>query len=149
VDETVKYTNQVTYLNKRIKDLIGNIRTNDPRAVIVVQADEGPYPKQFRGTLTASHYYDPVNLPLTQMRQKFGILASYYMPGVDTETVNANITASVNTFRFVLDQYAGYELKTLPDCQFTAGDKYRLFNYELVTGKLKGTANPAACAAYK
>jgi hypothetical protein len=149
VDETVKYTNQLTYLNKRIKDLIGTIRREDPKAVVVIQADEGPYPKQFRGTLTSSHYYDPITLPLEQMRQKTGILASYYMPGVDADTLAAKIPASVDTFRFVLSQYAGYELSTLPDCNFSNGDKFHLYNYQLITGKLKGTANPAACGGYK
>lgn len=149
VDETVKYTNQVTCINKSIEDAIQTIRTKDPGAVVILQADEGPYPKQFRGTLTLNHYYDPINLPLQQMRQKFGVLASYYMPGVDSQTATDNLTANVNAFRFVLSHYLGYNLPPLPDCQFSAGDKYSLYNYQLVTDKLKGTANPAACWQYK
>jgi hypothetical protein len=149
VDETVKYKNQLTYLNTRIKDLVATIRSQDPSAVIVLQADEGPYPKEFRGKLTSDHYYDPINLELPQMKQKFGVLASYYMPGIDSTTVSKELNANVNAFRFVLDQYLGYELPLLPDCQFTVGDKFALYNYELVTGKLRGGDNPAACKQYK
>lgn len=149
VDETVKYTNQVTCDNKYIESVISTIRTKDPGAAIVLQADEGPYPKQFRGTLTPGHYYDPINLPLQQMRQKFGVLASYYMPGVDSQTVQNGITSSVNAFRFVLSHYLNYDLPDLPDCQFATGDKYNLYNYQQVTGALNGTQNPPACSQYQ
>lgn len=149
VDETVKYTNQLSYVNTRFEDLLSTIRAQDPGAVIIVQADEGPYPKQFRGKLAPNHYYNPINLPLPQMRQKFGILASYYLPDTSTQAVADNITSSVNSFRFVLDRYLGYALPMLPDCQFTAGDKYNLYTYELVTGRLKNTTDPPTCLQYK
>jgi len=148
-DETVKYTNQLTYVNTRFQQLISDMRAKDPNAVIVIQADEGPYPKQFRGTLTPTHYYDPINLPLQQMQQKFGIMASYYMPGVDMQTVTQQANSSVNVFRFVLDNYLGYELPQLPDCQFSAGNKFYMYNFQLVTGTLQGTEEPAACKAYQ
>ncbi|MEX1059047.1 MAG: hypothetical protein WEC17_01295, partial [Candidatus Saccharimonadales bacterium] len=82
VDESVKYINELTYINKRLKELIAHIRQNSPNAVIILQPDEGPYPKQFRGALSADRYYDPLELPQKQMKQKFGIFASYFMPGV-------------------------------------------------------------------
>jgi hypothetical protein len=148
VDETVKYTNQLSYINTQIKDMVSTLRQKDPTAVIVMQTDEGPYPKQFRGTLTKDHFYDPADLPVPQMRQKFGVLASYYMPGVSDDKVRTNITSSVNAFRFVLNQYAGYQLPLLPDCQFAVGDKFKLFNYQLVTGQLKSAANPPECKQY-
>lgn len=148
-DENVKYTNQLTYLNTQIKQLVSTIRSKDPSAVIVLQADEGPYPKQFRGQLTPEHYYDPINLPLKNMRQKFGVLASYYLPGVSDQAKTSPIDSSVNAFRYVLDHYLGYQMPLLPDCQFTAGDKYNLYTYQLVSGKLKGTATPAECKQYK
>lgn len=149
IDETVKYNNQLTYINTQFESLIATIRRDDPKAVVFIQADEGPYPKQFRGQLTPTHYYDPINLPLDQMRQKFGIMASYYMPGVDNQTVQSNINSSVNVFRFIFDRYLGYQLPMLPDCNFTAGDKYTMYTYKLVTGQLKGTTNPAVCQQYQ
>jgi sulfatase-like protein len=148
VDEKVKYTNELTYVNKRIKDLIGYIRQRSPNAVIFIQADEGPYPKQFRGEIEADHYYDPRNLSLPEMKQKFGIMASYYMPGVETDDVK-NIDASVNVFRFILDHYLGYNLPMLPDCQFAMGNKFQVYNYQLVTDKLTGEPAPPSCKNYQ
>ncbi len=146
-DETVKYIEEITYLNTQIKEMMGYIRQHSPNAIIVIQSDEGPYPKEFRFALSPGHYYDPSNLPLAQEQQKFGVLASYYMPGVDPSTVQENINTSVNPFRFVLKQYLGYDVPMLPDCQFSAGDKYVIYKYQNETPKLQD--KPAnTCSGY-
>lgn len=146
VDETVKYTNAVTYLNKCIKDTVGYIRSHSPDAVIIIQTDEGPYPKEFRYKLEPGHYYDPANLGLDKMKQKFSVFASYYLPGV--EPSSKPINSSVNTFRFVLDHYLGYNLPMLPDCHFSTGDKYTIYKYQDQTAKLGNQADVAACEQY-
>lgn len=146
VNETVKYTNAVTYLNKRIKDTVSYIRSHSPDAVIVIQADEGPYPEDFRYKLEPDHYYDPANLELGKMKQKFSVFASYYLPGVDPSSKPIN--SSVNTFRFVLDHYLGYNLPMLPDCHFSTGDKYTIYKYQDQTAKLGNQADAATCEQY-
>lgn len=143
-DEKVKYTNELTYINRRIKQLIEHIQQKSPQAVIILQADEGPYPKQFRGEITSKHYYDPNNLPLPEMKQKFGILASYYMPGLSADQTDT-LNSSVNSMRFVLNNYLGYDLPMLPDCQFATGNKFNLYNYQLVNNKLRDSSNPSDC----
>ncbi len=143
IDEREKYTRALTYINTQLQALIGDIRRNSPDAVIIIQADEGPYPKEFRHALSPTNYYDPAKLPDTQMKQKFGILASYYMPGVDTQMVTENITSSVNPFRFVLDHYLDYDLGKLPDCQLSTGNKFVIYRYQDVTQRLLGTRPPA------
>lgn len=148
-DENIKYVNQLRYINTQLQDLVSTILEKDPFPVIVIQSDEGPYPKQFRGTLSPTHYYDPVTLPAAEAQQKFGILASYYMPGINSETVREQIDSSVNAFRFVLNQYLGYELEKLPDCHFTAGNKYYIYQYELANQKLTGLENPESCKQYE
>jgi hypothetical protein len=148
VDESVKYVNEATYVNSQIKSLVNGIQGKDPGAVIVIQADEGPYPKQFRGDLTPTHYYDPLGLPLDKLQQKFGVMASYYMPGVDPSQVK-QIDASVDAFRFVLNNYLGYQMPMLPDCNFSSGDKFKIYNYTLVTDKIKGHAAPTSCQQYQ
>jgi hypothetical protein len=147
-DEYIKYTNQVTYVNKRIKDLVASIKASDPKAVIILQADEGPYPKEFRGNLTKTHYFDPKNLPVEHMQQKFGIMASYYFPGVDPGVVESNMTSNVNTFRFVLSHYMGYDLPQLPDCHISMGNKFNVFSYTLLNQQLTGKDATKECAPY-
>jgi hypothetical protein len=144
IDEREKYVRAVTYLNTQITDMMGYIREHSPNAVIIIQSDEGPYPKEFRHRLTPDHYYDPSTLPLLQEKQKFGILASYYMPGMNAEMITEEINASVNPFRFVLKHYLGYELEMLPDCQFSAGNKFGVFRFKNETNKLQ-TNPPTAC----
>jgi hypothetical protein len=148
VDEKTKYTKELTYINKRIKDTVSYIRQQSPNAIVFIQADEGPYPKQFRGDITADHNYNPINLPISDMKQKFGIMASYYMPGINPSEVK-NINASVDTFRFILNHYLGYSLPMLPDCQFAMGNKFSVYDYQLVTGKLKSQSTPASCSSYE
>ena len=145
-DETIKYTNQVTYLNQRIKDLIGYIRTKSPGAIIVIQADEGPYPKEFRYKLEPGHYYDPAKLSLDKMKQKFSTLTSYYLPGVDAN--EKTVESNVDIFRYILNRYLGYSLEMLPDCHFSTGDKFTIYSYEDVTDKLTGQPTPQACGKY-
>lgn len=147
--ENQKYSNQVAYINSQIEDMVGYIRSHDNQAVILIQSDEGSYPPQFRYEQTPTHYYDPINLPVPEMRQKFGILASYYLPGTDSENKGQKITSAVNAFPFVLNNYLGYDLPLLPDCHFATGNKYVLYNYKLVTDKLTGEPAPAECLKYQ
>lgn len=147
-DEYVKYRNQLIYTNTRIKELIASIKTANPNAVIILQSDEGPYPKEFRGALTKDNYFDPKNLPVEPMKQKMSILASYYFPGVDQAEVAANMTSNVNTFRFVLSRYMGYDLPLLPDCHISMGNKFNLFDYTLLNKQLTGTDASRECAPY-
>jgi len=145
-DETLKYTNQVTYLNTRIRDLVSHIQKASPEAVIIIQADEGPYPKEFRFKLEPGHYYDPQNLSQQKMRQKFSILASYYFPGAVPN--EQPVSSSVNVFRYVLNRYLGYSLPMLPDCHLSTGDKYTVYNYKEVSEELTGRPAPAGCKQY-
>jgi hypothetical protein len=144
----VKYTSELTYINQRLKELITFVRQNSPNAIIVLQPDEGPYPKQFRGPMSADRYYDPIGLPQKQMKQKFGIMASYFMPGLNGKEV-AELNSSVNLFRFILNKYFGYNLKMLPDCQLSTGNKFNLYNYTAVNDRLSGQPLPAVCRAYE
>ena len=148
IDERSKYVNQVTYLNLRLKDLIKYIREKSPEAAVVIQADEGPYPKEFRFELKPGQYYNPINLARPQMKQKFGILASYYLPGYSVSAAE-QINSSVNLFRSMLNNYMGYDLPLLPDCRFAAGDKFTVYEYQLVNEKLTGGPAPPGCRQYQ
>ncbi|MBA3757687.1 sulfatase-like hydrolase/transferase [Candidatus Saccharibacteria bacterium] len=146
-DESLKYTNELTYVNKRLKELVNHIKLSSPSSVIILQADEGPYPKQFRGALSADSYYDPSKLPQPQLQQKFSILASYSLPGVAISEVN-KIDSSVNVFRVILNNYFGYKLPLLPACNLSMGNKFNVYNYSLINDRLTGKIAPDSCAEY-
>lgn len=147
-DESVKYTRQLAYVNKRIIDLISYIKQRSSNSVILLQPDEGAYPKQFRGPLSADRYYDPLELPTKEMRQKFGIMASYYLPGV-TNQETAELNSSVNLFRFILNKYFGQQLDMLPGCNLSTGNKFNLYNFTAVNDRLTGEALPNECRRYE
>lgn len=147
-DEAVKYVNEVVYVNKRIKEVVGSIRKDSPEAVIILQADEGPYPKQFRGALSAERYYHPLQLPQDKMQQKFGIQAHYYLPGLG-DAQKQQLNSSVNIFRLILNEYLGYNLQLLPDCQIAAGNKFNVFNFDVVNDKLRSASTPPECFNYQ
>ena len=148
VDESVKYTSELKYINKRIAELVAYLRQKSPEAVIILQPDEGPYPKQFRGAMSPDRYYDPIELPQQQMKQKFSIFASYYLPGVETAEVE-KIDSSVNIFRFVLNRYLGYDLELLPDCHLSGGNKFNIYSYTAVNDRLTNQSQPAECKKYE
>ncbi|MDQ5963735.1 MAG: hypothetical protein QG629_818 [Patescibacteria group bacterium] len=133
VDEYTKYKNQLEYANSNLAKLVKNIRTEDPNAVVLLQTDEGPYPKEFRGIQNAKRYYTPLLLDSAKMKYKYGSLASYYLPGVTSDEAAKNMTSHVNAFRFVLRHYLGYDLPNLPDCHFAVGAKFNLYDYKDVT----------------
>lgn len=144
IDETQKYLNEIIYINRRLMELVSHIRSTSPGAVIIIQSDEGSYPKQFRTPLTAASYYDPADLPTPQMRQKMGILVSYFLPGVQPAEVAA-LDSSVNSFRLVLNKYLGYNLPMLPACHFSTGNKFVIYDFELINQRLTGRPAPEAC----
>lgn len=147
-DELLKYTNAVTYVNKRLKDLVSHIKRNSPSSVIILQADEGPYPKQFRGPLSEDRHYRPTDLPEPQLKQKFSILASYSLPGVPIDEIK-QIDSSVNVFRAVLNGYFDYKLPLLPDCHFSMGNKFNIYDYSLINDRLTDQPNPESCRKYE
>lgn len=147
VDETVKYKNSLQFVNNQLKSLVSEIQKASPNAIIILQSDEGPYPKQFRGPMSPEHYYDPLELPLPALKQKVGMLASYYLPGLDREKVKT-IDSSVNIFRFVLNNYLGYNLPILPDCHISTGNKFTIYSYQQLPGGLTGNPVPEGCKAY-
>ena len=144
IDEFTKYKNQLQYTNSELQKIVTYIREHDPQAVVIIQADEGPYPKDFRGAITPSRYYTPLSLSTEGMQHKFGALASYYLPGVSSEET-AKIDSHVNVFRFVLSHYLGYDLPNLPDCHYAVGNKFNLYNFTDVSDKIDPAKQHTAC----
>ncbi len=144
-DEYTKYRNQLIYANTQLEKIIAQIRSDDPNAVVLLQTDEGPYPKEFRGTQTAKKYYTPLGLSGEGTKRKFGSFASYYLPGLSADETAAAMDSHVNAFRFVLSHYLGYDLPNLPDCHYAVGAKFNLFDYTDVTKQI----DPASTADCK
>jgi hypothetical protein len=149
-----KYLGQVGYVNRRLYSLIEQInRKSESGAVIVLQADEGPYPSQF-----INHQFDPKTsaraIQLGDMREwedeelkmKYGILAAYHLPGVPKEDLDAGADP-VNIFRLVFNHYFGYQLPYLPRCQFALPQgTSRAATFTDVTERITGQTPDPRCS---
>jgi len=128
------YAQQLVYLQARIEALVDRLlaRPEAERPIIVLQADEGPYPPDYARNVIG---YDWASAPTEALEIKFGIFNAMYLPGSEAPDLPATLS-SVNTFRLIFDAYFGADLPLLPDRTFTSAGKYRPYDLTEITDRL-------------
>ncbi|MCV0396424.1 MAG: LTA synthase family protein [Rhizobiaceae bacterium] len=125
------YIEQVRYANSLIRDFVPALLEEDgPKPVIIIQADEGPFPKRYRGGNRSWHEATRDELDI-----KTGILNAFYFPDGDYGDLDPGIT-SVNTFRVVFDKYFGTKLGRLPDRVYAFPDIFQIYDFHEITDDL-------------
>jgi hypothetical protein len=95
-DEKVLYADQVTYLNKRVLELVDALQANSSiQPIIIIQADHGIH-------------------QLTSGLDKHKIFSAYYLPGILNTDPYPTITP-VNNFRLIIKNYFDTSMMLLPD----------------------------------
>lgn len=124
--ESRNYIEQLTYTNARILELLDRLLDTDAddRPVVLLQADEGPYPVVFERDQSA---FDWREATTDQLRQKFAILNAFHLPAAGPGELYPSISP-VNAFRVVFNAYFGTDLELLPDRSYAwnADDLYDL-----------------------
>src|SRR5262249_16494529 len=144
--------------NTQITKIVNQIKaTSGDNAVVVFNADEGPYPEYYNSTIfkpalgSANDQNEAVGestntWPLSWFQMKYGILQPVHIPQATPDDL-AHLT-SANVFRIVLNRYLGYDLPYLPNCHFglpnSSLDEFMLND---VTAKFTSTPDPA-CKSY-
>ncbi|MFA6243453.1 MAG: sulfatase-like hydrolase/transferase [Candidatus Hydrogenedentales bacterium] len=109
VDFRTGYCDSVTYLNKRVLQIIDTIRKRSPNAVFIIQGDHGPRRAlanpDFR--LNSDADFEPYVADMSH------IFNAYGLPGVDTSKVFWPGITPVNSFRVVLNSYFGTDFPML------------------------------------
>lgn len=113
-----QYLEQVAWTSDRIIELIDTLLAGsvEEEPVIIIQADEGPFPDAYR--------VDQLNFRWdratpAELQRKMGILNAYRLPGVDPEAAGLSQDISpVNSFRVVFNAYFGTDLPLLEDRVF-------------------------------
>ena len=124
------YVAQLQYANTLIRNMVTNLLATDgPPPVIIIQADEGPFPARYR---TGSTSWDVATERELQM--KVGIMNAIYLPDGDYSGFSPEIT-SVNTFRLVFDKLFGTEFGRLPDRIYANSDIFHLYDFYDITEK--------------
>ena len=98
------YTDQLTYINRKVQAAITQILSRSSRPpIIILQADHGPGDVLGWEAMTGS-----------ALRERMSILNAYYFPGQEYGTLYESITP-VNTFRVVANLHYGTSHQLLQD----------------------------------
>lgn len=128
------YVAQLRYANSLIKDLVSALlATEGPKPIIIIQADEGPFPDRYRHSNRSWQ-----EATVDELKMKMGILNAYYFPDGDYRDLDQHVT-SVNTFRILFNKYFGTRLKRLPDRVFAFPDYFKVYDFFDITDKVGGT----------
>ena len=99
------------YTNDQMRKLVECLqdRPADQQPIIIIQADEGPYPPRYaKNGLT----FDWSTATPTELLAKYSILDQMYLPGLpEGAAPPPSDLSSVNTFRYLFDSYFGTGLR--------------------------------------
>lgn len=127
------YVNQVMAANSMLEKLIDQLLSKsevDP--IIILQADEGPYPDRL---IAENRSFDWKEATGAELRHKMGILNAYYLPGVDGSALYPSITP-VNSFRLVFNLYFGTSLELLRDVNYAYEDFDHPYQFLDITDRI-------------
>ncbi len=132
--QALAYGEQLTYLQTRIEALIDRLlaRPEAERPIIILSADEGPYPRTYARNTVG---YDWATASTDELEIKFGILNAMYLPGEGSPDLSPTLSA-VNTFRLIFGRYFEADLPLLPDRSFTSAGKFRPYDLIEITDRL-------------
>ena len=124
------YVDQLVYTNKLTLHMIDTILKNsDMPPIIILASDHGPASSLERKDFQVS---DPKKLNVAGVRERQANLNAYYFPDRNYKKLYPSFTP-VNSFRLVLDQYFGQNLKLLPDKAYFFDNKSHEYRFLDVT----------------
>lgn len=122
------FADQTVHINKLILDLVDKILKNsDKPPIIIIASDHGPASSLNRSDFLIT---DPDKFNKEGIKERLANLNTFYFPDKNYSKLYPSITP-VNTFRVILNQYFGQDLKLLPDRSYFSNNKaneYRMFD---------------------
>lgn len=123
------YVEQVAYADRIIGDIVDALQDRPEPPVILIQADEGPYPVR--------DYEVPwQDAAASELAIKSGILNAYYFTDGDYAALRPDISP-VNSYRVLFNKYFGAEFPILPDRIMVFPDDADLYNFHDVTDRVR------------
>lgn len=130
------YIDQLIFTNKKLMALVDSLLTKtEPKPVIVLQSDEGPFPSFYLEILERYKLFKYRQVSDRELRHKMEILNAYYLPGKDTTVLYPTITP-VNSFRLILNLYFNAQVELLPDKNYAIEDENHPYAMFEVTERL-------------
>ena len=129
------YRRQLSYGNSRMLSLIDRILATSDDAVIMLQADEGPFPARYRADEWRFEWRDATD---EELEEKLGILFAMRVPGADLESEGFHDSITpVNAFRIIFNARFGTDLPLLPDRTWAHEDLYHFYDFFEITDRLQ------------
>ncbi len=139
---------QLAYTNDELKGIVERLldRPAEEQPIIIIQADEGPYPARYDADELG---FDWSQATPAELETKFGILNAVYLPdeaATDGEPAAgrpdfAAQATSINTFRLLLEHYFGLRLPALADRVYVSASPPHPYDLTDVTDLLPGPAD--------
>ncbi len=138
LSEDEKYVRQVEFANAQILRILDEIQSrpsNEP-PVIVLQADEGPFPDRYTDDGDAFKWEDATP---EELEIKFRILNAVRLPGVDPEAAGLSDSGTpVNVFRVVFNVLFDAGLPLLPNRVYAHTDTRHYYDFIDVSDRVPG-----------
>lgn len=128
------YLDHLQYSNLLVKQIVESLLNQPgPKPIIIIQADEGPYPIRYRKNEDSFQWRTASS---EEIQQKMRILNAYYFPDVETDIFYESITP-VNSFRLLFNSYFEANLDLLPDQNFAFPNNNNKYDFFQVTDIVK------------
>ena len=140
------YADQVEYANAAVLDFVDELLAADPERppIVVVQAEEGPWPDRFRADETGFRW--AAEATDEELHEKYGILSAFHLPGLpDERAEEAGLYPSitlVNEWRVILNRYLGTDYPLLPDRNFVWPSQDDIYTFIDVTDRVRRMVAP-------
>jgi len=134
----VDYIDQLKFTNTQMLawvDKVLNVPA-DQRPIIILQADEGPWPPGYRHD---ERGFDWTTASTDDLKEKFGILSAFYVPSKTPAQAGLypSITP-VNQFRALFRSYFDLDLPLLPDRNYIWPNQKDIYTLIDVSDKVQG-----------
>jgi len=130
------YIGQMKYVNQKIRELVGVLLAQKNKPIIIIQADEGPFPERYYGNRANRYSFDWRQASTKELQKKYRILNAMYLPGIANEKLYTSISP-VNTFRLVFKEFMNADLPLLEDRSYASIDYYHFFDFFDITEKVR------------
>jgi hypothetical protein len=133
--EDDRFAGQLAWTNAQLRSWIERALAvpEDEQPIIILQADEGPYPER---AMPYRNGFDWTTATEDELREKFGILNAWYVPGGADIGLRDDQT-SINTFPTLFSGYFGLEVPALPDRVYTSRTFGRPYDLVDITERLQ------------
>jgi hypothetical protein len=131
------YIDQLQYTNTQMLAWIDKVLAVPPdqRPIIIMQADEGPWPPGYRRN---ERGFDWTSASADDLKEKFGILSAFYVPGkTPTQAGLYPSITPVNQFRALFDAYFGLKLPLLPDRNYIWPNQSEIYDLIDVSARVR------------